>query len=325
MIDSYIISLNEPYDLLDKVKKYNLKPILSKGISGKNLTNEEIRLNTKNKVSELFCPKSVLGCALAHLKVWNTFLESNKDFCIIFEDDVVFENNFEEELQNALKNAPKNFDMLFLGCIGCDKKYSFIYKLTLLFKNSKKKEYKKINKYINKPHFAVGLNAYIISKKGAEKLIKNIKENIYDHIDVMIYNLYTEEKINIYSLNRRIAYQTSTSTCKSLNAVDYPYLFNKFLSNFEVDKMVSLNYCSSLSLFRIHNFNVSLTTILFFIIGVVLALFKVNLMYITIGFLLISFPDILHGNNFDIMIIYYFILILPTIMILILNRQNIQI
>ena len=93
MYKTYVISLNKPDNLLSQIRNYGLDPILVEGVNGKKLTTKDIKENT-NISGSMFAPLSVIGCAMSHIKTWKLFLESNAEYGIIFEDDVVFEDNF---------------------------------------------------------------------------------------------------------------------------------------------------------------------------------------------------------------------------------------
>jgi len=295
MLTSYVISLNKPIELLNNIKSYNLNPVLVNGINGKKLCKEEIKRNT-NSFYYNFGPKSAIGCAMSHIKTWKLFLETKDDMCIIFEDDVVFEKRF-KYLNKYINNTPLNFDILLLGCLFCDDKINNI----------------KINRFINKPLITAGLHAYVLTRNGAHKLVSLIENKINNHVDVMIFKLYYEGKINLYMISNRIAYQTSTNTCNSENASTYPYILNKFFSIFEVDKMVRFNYVTSVHFMRIYNFNISTITVLFLIFGFIFKLNKVGISKITLFFVLISLIDIIKFKNLSNILFHYFILILPSI------------
>jgi hypothetical protein len=129
----------------------------------------------------------------------------------------------------------------------------------------------------------------------------------------MIFKLYNEGKIKLYTLKNRIVFQTSSDTCKSLNTNNYPFLINHILSSIKIDKMVSLSYYTSVSFLRLGNFNINAMTILFLIMGIILKTNNVSLKNITIGFLILSIPDLLSFKYIDTIITYYLILIFPSI------------
>ena len=312
MYDTYVISLNKPLNILYELKKYNLNSIWSKGLKYDDFDSNYIKKHTSPFYYK-YGPKSSIAIAMSHIKTWRKFLLTDKDFCLIFEDDIVLNKNFDKEIETALQNVPNDFDILYLGCFGCNNDlnylsipFSFIYKLN----NSKI-----INDYIKKPKVAFALHGYVLSKKGAKKLVKYTEKNIDNHIDVMIFKLYNQGKIKLYSLKNRIVYQTSSDTCKSLNTNNYPFLINKLLSNIKIDKMVSLSYYFSVSFLRLGNLNINAMTIFFLIVGCIIKMKNINIKKITIGFFLLSLPDLLTFKYIDTIITYYFILIFPSIII----------
>jgi len=298
MLTSYVISLknyNQILPLLNKIKNYGLNPVYIEGVNGKKLTYNQIKENTTSFYAK-FGPKSAIGISLAHIKAWKQFLSTTDEMCIIFEDDVVFEPNFSKKLKVIFDNLPKDFDLSFLGCVSCQSKNN-----------------KKINKYFNKPTFATGLHAYIISRKGAEILLYYIDKKINNHIDQIIMDLYNKHKIVLYSLNNLIAYQKSAHTGKSTNTSKYPFLINKICSFFEVEKTIKLDYSLTVSQTRIGSFNISTMTFIFFIIGIILSICRVNIRISSLIFLIISLPDILIMKYLDIVLFYYIIFITPSL------------
>lgn len=69
--------------------------------------NDEVFHN--NKISQLIClrPLSIgeIGCALAHKKAINNFLDSQKQFGVIFEDDAEIVENFDFKLLSEILNT----------------------------------------------------------------------------------------------------------------------------------------------------------------------------------------------------------------------------
>ena len=48
--------------------------------------------------------KGVMGCALSHIHLWNNLInDKDNDFYVIFEDDIVFCNNFKKHLNYVCK------------------------------------------------------------------------------------------------------------------------------------------------------------------------------------------------------------------------------
>ena len=70
---TYVISLSNPIDLIEDLKNnFHLSAKWIPGINGKLLTSDELKEDTNSYISK-FWTKSVLGCALAHIKTWKTF------------------------------------------------------------------------------------------------------------------------------------------------------------------------------------------------------------------------------------------------------------
>jgi GR25 family glycosyltransferase involved in LPS biosynthesis len=314
-MDSYIISLNNPINLINKVKEFNINPILVKGIKGSDLSNEEIKYNVNDDLFSLINPKSSLGCAMSHLKSWKQFLSSNKNSALFLEDDAIFENNFKVNLTNVLKNTPDDFDILYLGCFFCDKQYNTIStKINDYF--GKYKDEIIINDYVKIPQIFFAAHSYILSKKGADKLVKLFEQNLYYHVDFMILQEFYNDNLIVYCSRNRLVYQTSSSNITSSENVSskHPVLVEYILKPYEVDKHASLNYFKNLSMFRIgDNINCNFMTILFFIIGIVLLFFKVDVKLLTLIYLSLSAYDIYLFNDINMIILHGVLLILPSV------------
>lgn len=289
--DTYIISLNTPRDLLHKLKENGLDPILFKGANGKTLDHKTIKKYTTPFYS-IFGPMSSIGCSISHMSVWKTFLQSNKQYAVVFEDDIIFNSiNLKSDISFYLSNTPTNFDVLYLGCFGSDPNNTFFNTTMDLLNISS--NFSQINNYIIKPRVALALHAYVISRSGAEKLINLLYGKIYNHIDFCIQTLSKKNLINTYVTNPRLIYQTSTDTTPSQNSSNsYPILFNNILAQYYIDKFVKASYITTVSLFRIFNYNITLSNILIFIICFYLYISNESILFILVFIIIISLPDL---------------------------------
>lgn len=154
----------------------------------------------------VFCNQSVyslsegqIGCALSHILLWEKFLNSNKPYLIVMEDDVVLVNNFNYKLNRFIKYLPNDYDIAYI--------FIHDYYIHLSNKNYRKKryhEYKKasnINPYVKKVFPMIGCVAYMLSRKGAKKLLDYCTKLIKP-IDNMIENY--PYPINVYSSNIKL-------------------------------------------------------------------------------------------------------------------------
>jgi GR25 family glycosyltransferase involved in LPS biosynthesis len=171
--DFYVINLDKDVDRLKELEQnlYPNKFIRVPGVYGKEMNFE----NNKDIffTSRYLVPKSVLGSCLSHQKAIKTFLNtSSKDYAVILEDDAIPNNsNYINEINDAINNAPSNWDIIKLD-------------FTPVYNND-------FNKY-----FSLLATSYIINKKSANKLLEN-KIFYYFDFDMNFYNLnlYNNTKI----------------------------------------------------------------------------------------------------------------------------------
>jgi GR25 family glycosyltransferase involved in LPS biosynthesis len=315
----YLISLNDSKEKIDYLKQFGIETTLVKGVDGKTASSED--LARVSKMYQIIGPKGAIGCALAHLNTWKQFLETEEEYAIIFEDDVILEDNFLENLNAILKEVPETYDILYLGCTGCDHTQNIniikhIGKLWFIHKDIP--AHQQISKHVGKPSIAFATHAYIVSRKGAKQLLELLEGNISNHIDFCIQKLVLDKKIESYVATPRIVHQTSADSSPSENVVsNYPLLINSMLHHIHIDKHYRAQYMFSTSLMRIGNFNVNIFTFLFIFAGLLCLYKKVHIKYITLGFILFSIPDILSiktGKDIQIIILYYLLLSIPSIL-----------
>lgn len=108
--------------------------------------------NTKPLYSPM--TKGAIGCALAHRDAYINVLNSNSEYSLIIEDDITFDDRFNEKLEIYKNSLPDTkYDILWLG---------YHYKST--------KQH--INTHYDVPgDILFGLFGYVINKKAAKKLL----------------------------------------------------------------------------------------------------------------------------------------------------------
>jgi glycosyl transferase family 25 len=199
----WVINLDKSKDRFKKISS-NLNSLGVKfnrfsAIDGKNLSQEEI-INKTNIFGRTFlCNYGMIGCALSHKDLWIKLVNSKSKYFIILEDDVKLNKNSVKIIKKLEKIIDKkSIDWINLNCQG----------LGCAFTNTKFK----INKYeFGKPFFPLSTSAYIITKSGANKLLKNIDKITY-HVDIeiAIKNFYTN--FNYYSCNIPIVESINVET-----------------------------------------------------------------------------------------------------------------
>lgn len=296
---SYIISLKYPEEKINYLKNFGIHPEYVEGINGKQLSQNDINKNTKSFIGRYCTPLSAIGCALAHIKAWKTFVETtNEPYAIFFEDDVVLEDNFNVVLDKAFCDLPNDCDILYLGCFGCNRLdnqldiFRIIHYLHAI-------KHIKISENLDEPSVSLAAHCYVLSRKGAEKLIFYIENNIYQHVDFIIQNLRYKNLIKGYSVNPIIAYQTSTiNNNKSMNiSSSQPYIITKLMSYIKLNKDTNASYFFNVNIVRIGMFDVSLNSFIFLIGGIICSLYNVSISKATILFFCIIIPDIVLNFN----------------------------
>lgn len=129
----------------------------------KNIITNSARLDIISKQQKTYgisLTYGSLGCALSHKLIFDECANSNKPF-LIFEDDIVLANNFDNKLNDLITFVTTNnlyFDIVYLG-----------YNEIPGFNKTP------INNVISKPSGLItGTYGYIISNTGAKKLLNNI-------------------------------------------------------------------------------------------------------------------------------------------------------
>lgn len=147
--------------------------------------------------------QGAIGCALSNIFLWEKFLKTNNNMLLIMEDDIYFTKDFEIKLKNYIQHLPNNFDITQLWAHPAQYKTRFL-------------KSPNINKYVKKGFGQYGTVAYIISKKGAIKLLKYCKP-IYEPIDEMI--------------KKQIEYGNVISYVPTQEIIQMPYAFESNIWN----------------------------------------------------------------------------------------------
>jgi GR25 family glycosyltransferase involved in LPS biosynthesis len=205
-INEEIICLNLEFrnDRKDNMKnqfdKLGLKYNFFTAIDGKKIepTPEIIELFKDNDFGSRV---GIVGCALSHKNIWENLInEKLKNYYIILEDDVTLHSQFKKYLNNIQLNLHqiKEWDILFLG-------YSMFDNTKSLYNPINQNDNINISiKRLDVNNYIGGFYSYIISKSGAEKILKYINDNGIKHgIDYLI-KIYPN--LVCYQLDKFIVY-----------------------------------------------------------------------------------------------------------------------
>jgi hypothetical protein len=170
--NTWIINLERKPERLNKVserlKNIGIKSKVWKAVDGKS---EEF----KKEYDQISFPKrSIYECAcyMSHINLWKHIYSLNIPYAIIFEDDIIFSKYVNKNtILKQIKNST-GFNILFLGY--CHSTNS------------------NIKCCDTETGSALCLHAYVISRAGIEKLLKN-KINFLLPIDSMVRNFCNNE------------------------------------------------------------------------------------------------------------------------------------
>ncbi|NBP15884.1 hypothetical protein EBU95_16085, partial [bacterium] len=135
--------------------------------------------------------------------------------------------------------------------------------------------------------------------------------------DYCIQGLSVNNQINRYVATPRLAFQTSTDGMTSANvSSSHPKLITNLLDTIYLDTRVRASYVSSLSVARIGERVISVSSLLFLLIGFILAGANGDINTISVAYLILSLPDILSSkssNDVNTVWFHYLLLVFPSV------------
>lgn len=205
---------NRKYDIIQKLKKTNIiNYYFYDAIDGNNLNEYNFKIIPM--WFDYFKKRTItigeIGCALSHYNVWKYIVENKIEKILILEDDVIFYDNFNKMYELVL-NIDLSYDIFFLARNPLNK----YIELKIGNENI-------INDYIVEPKTSYNTHSYILTYKGAKKLLNtNYINNILpvdDFLSIMYdknypfkqYSIYFDSynKLKCYALKNDITNQTS--------------------------------------------------------------------------------------------------------------------
>jgi glycosyl transferase family 25 len=284
----YVINMDKDKQRLELItkecQKFNIKFERFTGIDATMLTKKEKSKYITDYCNN-FCPNSIIGCAISHIKIYEDIINKGYKNALILEDDIYIDDDFYDILNKAFEELPDNYDILYLGFLN--------------FINYKENNNKFKNIYI--PKIPLGTHAYIISNKGCKKLFKYLTKNIFFHIDWIIN--FNMNKLNVYTTKKKIIYQTWNDSNNS-NLTSFPKYINLVLNKYKINNDIPCTYFFNLSYIKLFNINITLWIIIFFIFGLInnKYLNLLILLYFLIDFDLIFFLVLFLGLIINIII-----------------------
>ena len=128
-----------------------------------------------------------LGIWASNYTAWQNFEKSDYDYIILMEDDIVLGNKFNEKLMHYMDELPEDWDVFtaYIPSFG-NNRYG---------KNNKALSIGKEN--ICRVYQSWSCLCYVVSKKGAQKLLEQVKSPVKSPID---HYLFYSQDIDVYTI-----------------------------------------------------------------------------------------------------------------------------
>lgn len=170
----------------------------------------------KIKIDGEYLAKGILACMMSHVSLIKEAKKLNLPCIVIFEDDCIFCDDFQERISYIQKNIPENWDMITLGG-------HFQRPERLLVPNED--DATKIDNHIYKVHHQGGTYGYIIRNTVYDFVINNCD---YNYGMDEFYSDHTYTKFNCYAfvpflVGCRICVSHITDTVWAYNNIEWFY------------------------------------------------------------------------------------------------------
>ena len=269
---AFVINLDSRADRLRQIQKdfqdTSIKNKLTRwnAIYGKELAEETIKRVT-SKTCNYICSPGMIGCWLSHYTLWQYIARNNLDNVLILEDDAVPAADFDKKLAKILPQIPTDYDLVYLGCFGsCD---------TVGNKDLYVRKRKVVDLFI--PTMPLGLHGYMLSNKGARKLVQyeELKKVRY-HIDfALFYYIYNNDKdFDVYAVKDSIITQASNISSSDILVDEHP-LVNKVLDKIPVTRNSNMAHVMNTQLFAVRHADIRITwfIILFAVVALLVGIY----------------------------------------------------
>lgn len=107
-VDVYLVSLDKDIERRNNIlSKINVDYIYS--VDGSKLNGNSLEIKNTN------LKKGEIGCYMSHVHLLNKVLENKNKITLILEDDAEIEKDTFQKIENIIKYAPEDFEIIFLG------------------------------------------------------------------------------------------------------------------------------------------------------------------------------------------------------------------
>lgn len=208
-----------------------------------------------------FGTDGIKGCAISHHRCWEDMLENRYSRILVFEDDAVIPDDFDEKVRNVMGRIPNDYEIILIGCRFFCKNENLLEKTVHTILNSAPEA---VEDGIRKVSGSLGAHATIYTDSFVKKIID---EPIHTHIDVQIQRWISKHKIKSYGVTPEIV-ETMDALQHSNLSDKFPPLINKVLEKIQITNNVSAAWAFSENQFKLGPFNINIYILFFFLLAI---------------------------------------------------------
>jgi len=264
------------HDFNSYMKKNNIKYDKYNAVLGSKV----IKDNNLSDFCNNYCTDGAKGCALSHRNIWQLMVDNNYKNVLIFEDDAVVDENFDRDFQFVWNALPKDYDIIYFGCIlGCqDNSVS-----NAIFKKIFGIKSEDVNEYIQTTKGSAGTHCYMITLEAAKKFLN---KQINTGIDLQMLLWIKEYNYVAYNANPNMV---ETSQDNSSLSDTYPLLLNSVLRQFTLNNLKNpstLDWAFSENLIKFgFNINYLLIMLMFLVLAIPIDYYPYIYLWLILEFL----------------------------------------
>ena len=183
--DTFVINLDSRKDRMESLCKSEPSLVYTRipAVNGLELTITPFLYRTFER-NTFHWKKSVIGCFLSHMMAWKKIVDNptpslkiTPEYTLILEDDVRFVSDWKKKLHTAMKAAPSDAELLYLGGVLPPNKTmlsSVLEPVNHLWSAIKPN---KLFSSLELPLFHFCAYSYVLTVHGARKLLQAVESN----------------------------------------------------------------------------------------------------------------------------------------------------
>lgn len=178
-------------------------------------------------------PKPLLGCGISHISTWERVVKLGLPNALILEDDARLVKGFKRKVIKLMKKIPPTYDIIFFGRNGVREDGGDFYSSVASFLRPGK--YNNVKQWADGiviPGFVCGFHGYLISHKGAVKLLQ-LNRRVETHIDMQVSGQLKEHLV-AFASKKPLIFGDTESNNTTLGS-RFPHSLNWLVSGKKIE------------------------------------------------------------------------------------------